>query len=211
MLHVSFAELMGRAQQQMFANQSRFGMQESGHVLQLVSKAERPARLVVAAARPESARQCLIQQPAVGQHIHGRIGRLDMDRAERPVPEIPDSFQRVPRVVRSPKALDQLPHVVDIAADSQREDDLAFPAVGEFERHLHRRAGIEPAPTLPDSRVRDMAAGLAALPLRPRNSVRSPVTLRAESWTSTKAMRSGNSMAVGIAGQQGTALWDRSR
>ena len=57
--------------------------------------------------------------------------------------------------------------------------DLALLPVGQFERDLHGRARIEsrrrPCPTAARA---SCAAGSASVPLRPRNSVRSPVTVR---------------------------------
>ena len=54
--------------------------------------------------------------------------------------------------------------------------------------------GSSPEPTLPESLARPRPAGLARLPFRPRNSLLSPVTVRASSLTSTNATRSLNSV-----------------
>ena len=81
----------------MLAQQARLGVDERHHVLQLVAETERPARLIEAAARPDTAGERLVQQPAVGQQVERRVGRLDVDRAERVVPVLPDRFERAPR------------------------------------------------------------------------------------------------------------------
>ena len=77
-LDISFPELAARAQQQVFAHQSRLGMDERHHVLQLVAETERAAGLIVPAARPQSASLRLIQKPAVGEYVEGRIGCLHL-------------------------------------------------------------------------------------------------------------------------------------
>jgi hypothetical protein len=53
--------------------------------------------------------------------------------------------------------------------------------------------GSSPAPTLFESCARRIAAGLPGVPLRPRNSVRLPLTLRVASSTWKNATRSANS------------------
>jgi hypothetical protein len=62
--------------------------------------------------------------------------------------------------------------------------------------------GSSPAPALPESRTRRSAAGWARVPLRPMNSLRSPVTVRAGSLTSRNTIRPANSVCVGVAGEQ---------
>jgi hypothetical protein len=61
-------------------------MNEGHHILQLISKSESAPRLVGCAARPQAAGQGLVQKPAVGQHVEGRIGRFHMDRTQRVLP-----------------------------------------------------------------------------------------------------------------------------
>jgi len=58
--------------------------------------------------------------------------------------------------------------------------------------------GSRPAPTLPESRDRFMAAGLRSVPFRPMNSVRSPLRVRFGSSTSKNATRSANSVLYGF-------------
>ena len=71
MLNISFQELTGRAPQQVLAHQMRPGVDERHHVLQLIAETVGPARLIKPGAAPQPATQGLIQQPAVGQHVHG--------------------------------------------------------------------------------------------------------------------------------------------
>src|SRR5208283_5174901 len=58
--------------------------------------------------------------------------------------------------------------------------------------------GSRAAPTLPERRARVIAAGALSVPLRPRNSVRSPLMVRDISSTSKKAVRSVNSVLYGF-------------
>ena len=125
----------------------------------------------------------------------GRIGRLDLHRAERSLPVFPDSLEcdaggrgaaearsraRVrPRCRARPRAGTRS----GVPARARVRSSPASP-----------RTGSSAAPTLPERRVRDSAAGRRSDPLRPMNSVRSPVTLRLASSTSKNATRSGNSM-----------------
>ena len=54
--------------------------------------------------------------------------------------------------------------------------------------------GSRPAPIFPDSPERVMAAGAPSVPLRPRNSRRSPVTVRSISLVAKNATRPANSV-----------------
>ncbi len=193
-LHVALDELAARAAQQVLAQERGLGVHQRHRVLQLVAESEGAARLVVAAARPQAARERLVQQPAVGQHVDRGIRRVDLHVAERALPVRVHGLQRDVRSGGAARALHEARRVARGAPKAQAEHDLALLAVGEVEGDLDRRAGVEAAPTLPDRRARSSAAGAASAPLRPRNSVRSPVTLRAGSSTSKNATRSGNSV-----------------
>ena len=92
-LHVPLAELAARGTEQMFAQQARLGMHEGHRILQLIAKAERAAGLVEPRSRPHAAGERLVNEPAVGQEVHGRVGRFDVDRAERAAPVMPNPFQ----------------------------------------------------------------------------------------------------------------------
>ena len=93
MLNISFRKLTGRAQEQVLAHEMRPGVDECHHVLQLIAETEGAARLVGCAARPKAARQGLVQEPAVGQHVEGRVRCFHLDRAERVVPVLPHRFE----------------------------------------------------------------------------------------------------------------------
>ena len=110
-LHVAFAELMRGGAEQMLAGEGRLGMHQRHRVLQLIAEAEGAAGLIKAGARPEPAAKRLIDQPAVGQHVDGGIGRFDVDRAERAIPKFVDAFERDTAGVGPAKALDQVVHL----------------------------------------------------------------------------------------------------
>src|SRR5688572_9271002 len=132
MLHVAFAELMRRAAQQMLAGEARLSVQQRHDVLQLIAEAERTARLVMAAARPEAARQRLVEEPAVYYQVEGAVRGLDLYRAQGALPVLLHRAQRLAGLRRC------------AAAHAQRKDDLALLPVREIEGHLQRAAGIEP-------------------------------------------------------------------
>src|SRR3990167_665413 len=67
MLDITLLELMGRAQKEMLTHEPRLGVDERHHVLQLVAETEGAPRLVVSAAGPKTARERLVQEPAIGQ------------------------------------------------------------------------------------------------------------------------------------------------
>ena len=53
MLHVAFDELPAGGDQQMVAQQLRSSERQGHHILQLIAKAERPARLIEARPCPQ--------------------------------------------------------------------------------------------------------------------------------------------------------------
>ena len=60
------------------------------HVLELIAKAVRAARLIKRRSRPDAAGQRLVEQPAVEHDVHAAIRRLDLHRAENVVPGLGD-------------------------------------------------------------------------------------------------------------------------
>ena len=97
MLNISFRELTGRAQEQVLAHEMRSGVDERHHVLQLIAETEGASRLVVSASRPKAARQGLVQQPAVGQHVEGLVGCFHIYRAEGVRPVLPHLIEGATR------------------------------------------------------------------------------------------------------------------
>ena len=142
-LHVSFAELMARQHGADARAASRLGMHQGHRVLQLVAEAERAARLIEARARPHAAGEGLIEEPAVGQEVDGRVGRFDIDRAEGPAPVVPDALQGLLGAGGAAEPLNELPRLLFAAGGAEDEDDVLFLSVLKFERDLHRRARIE--------------------------------------------------------------------
>ncbi len=143
-LHVSFAELAPGGAEKMFAQQAGLGMHQGHGVLQLIAKAKRAAGLVKSRPRPHATCQRLVHEPAVGQEVHGRIGRFDVDRAQRSTPVMPNSFQGGVSVAGAAEALNELPCLLIAAGRTEDEDDVLFLAVLERHRNLHGDARIEP-------------------------------------------------------------------
>jgi hypothetical protein len=68
-LHVALDELPARCTQEVFARQVGPRDRESHHVLELIPKPERAARLVISSPGPEAGADILIEQPAIHQHV----------------------------------------------------------------------------------------------------------------------------------------------
>ena len=92
-LHVPLAKLMGGGAQQLLAEQRRPRVDQRHGVLELIAKTKGAAGLVKACARPQAARQGLVEQPAVGENIEGWIWRFDVNRGECVIPMTPDRLE----------------------------------------------------------------------------------------------------------------------
>ena len=147
-LDIAFLELTGCAEEQVLAHQVRLGVDERHHVLQLIAETEGAPRLVVSAPRPQTARQSLVQEPAVGQHVEGLVGRFHLHGAERVLPVLPHRFERAARGSRSSEAMHQVAGVIGVSPDAEPEDDLTLLPVGQLEWNLDRGAGIQSRPPL---------------------------------------------------------------
>ena len=146
MLNISFYELTGGAQEQVLAHEIRPGVDECHHVLQLIAETEGAPRLVRCAARPQAARESLVQQPAVGQHVERRVGGFDIYCAEGVPPVLPHRIEGAARSGGPAKAADQVSGIAGVAADAEPEDDLTLLPGGQVEAHLDRSTGIEGGP-----------------------------------------------------------------
>src|SRR6185369_10910380 len=123
-------------------------------ILQLIAKAEGAPRLVEAAPRPKAAGQGLIRQPAVAQHVKRGIWRLNLHGAKAPVSSAP-----------------RLPAVPSLKTISRSCPSASSKGIWMAPQ------GSRPAPTLLDNFNRVIASGLLCVPLRPRNSARSPLNV----------------------------------
>ena len=204
-LNVAFAELSARAQQKLRPKKLRFGVDERHGVLQLVAETKSAARLVVTAARPHTAGERLVDEPAVREHI--REPRPASRPARRPryaasSSATSSSALRAALAPRKRSSSDltssSFPHDLRPATPSA-ENDLAHLPVGKSKGTCRAAQGSKPAPRRFDRCARSIAAGRSSEPLRPMNSLRSPVTVRAAPATSKKATRAGEFGVVAIA------------
>jgi len=85
--NISILELVGSARQKVRSQTCRGHVREAQHVLQLVPKADRPARLVEAATRKQARSKRLIEEPAIQHQVKRGIGRLHLDTIEKVIPE----------------------------------------------------------------------------------------------------------------------------
>ena len=141
-LHVPFAKLAGGGAQQVLAEQLRLGMHQGHRVLQLVAEAECAARLIKSGAGPHAAGQRLIDEPAVGQKIDRRVGRFDIDHAQRPAPVVPHALDRPMGAVDAAEALREALGFRRPARGADREGDGPLLSVFERQRRLNGGAGI---------------------------------------------------------------------
>src|SRR3990170_931118 len=148
MLDITLLELMGCAQEEMLTHEPRLGVDERHHVLQLVAETEGAPRLVVSAAGPKTARERLVQEPAIGQDINGRVGCFHLHCAKRVIPVLPHLFERAARDGRSPETTHQFAGVIGISSCAEPEDDLALLPVGQIEGNLDSGTGIQSGPHL---------------------------------------------------------------
>ena len=95
-------------------------------------------------AAPDPAAQRLVEQPAVRQHVYGRIGRIHVHRPEGSIPISPDPLQRAAAGVRAAKTLDQVMNLARVSADPEAEGRFALLSLRQIEGDLHRAARIEP-------------------------------------------------------------------
>jgi len=126
MLNISLAELVGRAQEQLLAQQAGLAVNERHCVLQLIAKTKSAARLVGAAARPQPARQGLVHEPAVGQDIKGTLRGFHLHGTEGVIPVLPNRLQRTASRGRATVAVYQVGGVFDASPHPEPEDDLAL-------------------------------------------------------------------------------------
>ena len=142
-LHVTLQELAPGATEQLLAGEPRCCMDQRHGVLQLIAETIGAAGLVIPAASPEPARQCLVEQPAVRHHIQSVIRRLHLHRAQGAVPVFPHRFQRLPGAGRAAVLLDEMLRFIGVAGGAEDEHDLALLPVGQFDPGLYRGARIE--------------------------------------------------------------------
>ena len=101
MLNVTLDKLARSCAQQMFASHASLCDAQRHHVLELIAEAVRAAQLIKSCARPYAAAQRLIEQPAIEQQVHARIGRRDLHCAEHVVPASSHLAQSLIEIYRS--------------------------------------------------------------------------------------------------------------
>src|SRR5579863_1888397 len=126
MLDVSLPELAPRAEEEVFAYKTRFRVDQRHDVLQLIPEPEGASRLVESAPRPKTACESLVQEPAVCEHVEGRVGCFHLHRAERVLPVLPHRFERDLCPSRSLEATHQVSSVLGVSPHAKPENDLTL-------------------------------------------------------------------------------------
>src|ERR1700719_281597 len=93
MLDIAGGKLMGGSTQKMPARNVVLGDCKRHAILKLIAKSVRATQLVESSASPHAARERLIEQPPIHEHIHGSIGRRDLHGVEDAVPLTPNFTQ----------------------------------------------------------------------------------------------------------------------
>ena len=112
------------------------------HILELVAESICTAQLIECRARPYTACQRLVEQPAIHEHIHGRIGRVDLHGAEHVVPR-PRNLGQDCVQVRGAIACEQFTRSFAVFRFAQEKHDFRLRAGAQVNRSLQRRARIE--------------------------------------------------------------------
>src|ERR1019366_227397 len=145
-LNVALHELARRRPEEMLAGEVGPREHERQDVLELVAEAVRPARLVVAGARPEAAGEVLVEEPPVHEQVEGVVGRRDPDGAERLFPErLHGGELGLCRgdAAGSGVAPEESAGLVEVAPLAEEEHDAPRLARQEVQTHLQCRARIE--------------------------------------------------------------------
>ncbi len=143
-LDIAFDELPCRRAEQVLARKIGPCEGQRHDVLQLIAKAERPAGLVVPAARPEAAADRLVQQPAIHQHVERVVRRVHLHGVERPIPRPPaPGASAASASSDAAVARDELAGMIAIGALSQQEEELAPFSRPQDASNLKRRARIQ--------------------------------------------------------------------
>ena len=160
----------------MFPRHLRLRRAERHHVLKLVAKAVGAARLVARRPRPDPAREGLVEEPAIEQKVHRAIGRPHLNRAEDVIPALGHRAQDGVEIggsvardqgggFRSSPMLHRDKKTTSADSSGASSSWVWRARTGRDRRRRDWRSGVRPPVPLDDRGV----------PLRPINSVRSPV------------------------------------
>jgi hypothetical protein len=90
MLDIALDELPRRGPQQVLTRDLGAHRGERHAILELVAEAVRSARLIKRRAGPNTARERLIEKPAIQHDVHRTVGCFDLDLVEDVIPVTAD-------------------------------------------------------------------------------------------------------------------------
>ena len=141
MLHVAGLELARRGVEDLPPRQVRVVHQIGQRVLQLVAEAERPARLVEAAAREQPAGQALVGQPRIDEMIELLVRRLHLEGSGERAPALLRGLHRISAAGAPVFACERIGLGLRTRVPEQEQDLLALPRRhGDVDGE--RRAGV---------------------------------------------------------------------
>jgi hypothetical protein len=147
-LDVPFPKLSRSGSEEVLAHEFGPRHRQGQDVLELIAESVRPSGLVERGARPDAAREGLIEKPAVEEEVHRGIGRLDLDRFQHLIPVFLDLAENRVAVERA-VAFDQGSGLLGASPLAQQEQHLgAFPRL-EFHIRLESGARVQARSGLP--------------------------------------------------------------
>ena len=155
----------------------RRGVDQRHRILNLIAEPEGAPRLVVSAPRPETARQRLIQEPSIGQHVErlDRVSPHARPRAHASSVATPFRALLAPPQIPGNDAPGVWHHRRRRPTPSRKMISRSCPSASSKGTWMAAQ-GSKRGPHFPGKPCdRLIAAGFRSVPLRPRNSVRSPL------------------------------------
>ena len=142
MLNIAFDELTRCCANDVLFRYLGLGVDESHYVLQLISEPECAARLIQRRARPHSARERLIERPAVHHQIECGLGCSYLDHCEPSLPARDIRIHALPRRLRRAMARDDLAYDILALGSAEQHHDVARRTGLDRYAHLHRATRV---------------------------------------------------------------------
>ena len=188
------------------------GVHERHDVLQLIAESVRAARLIERRARPHAAGERLIERPAIHHRVERGLRRAHADDGE---PSLPLRDRLVHRRARARRVAVRLGQARAPRPPTRprrgRTDSLRVSPGASSRTHWSAAHGSIPAPVLASSATSlPSARGAVVVPLRPRNSRRSPVCPVDRLAHRAERDPVGELRIEGVAREDGAARRDRT-
>ncbi|MNI25984.1 hypothetical protein D3C81_1253620 [compost metagenome] len=185
-------------------------MGQRQRILQLIAEAKGTAGLIVTAACLNAAGEGLVQQPAVGQQVDGRLWRGYLHLVENSVPMYRDLLQFILQAVFPQVFLQQRFGLIGVLSKAQSEDKAALIAIDQADGRLgrtariHARAGLAGQPP----QLQHRRAGKRSVAANEFTPIATDRTVRTGHAEESRSFRT--TAAVMVGGQDAAAAIERS-